>query len=135
MSHSMVLKFTAVLATVFGLALLLAPDTIDDAVQSGKVEHYRGWTNTMLYGALLLGVAVINWKTSTVDAEQAQAVISGNLLYCVLSLVVALYRQLFAGAPPAAWGNVGLFVVLTLLFGQLTFASAKRAAGDRRRVA
>ena len=135
MPHSALLKLTAVVMAAFGLALLLAPDTLMAVYKAPKLGA-SGAYNAMLYGALLLSAALINWMASAGDADQAKPVIYGDLLNSVLSLGVAVYRQVQPESLPSGWVNIGIFLVFTLLFAQLVFrGSAAQRPGGRGRVA
>jgi hypothetical protein len=127
MNHSSIMKGAAAVATVFGLALLLAPNALV-ALYKAPAMNEPGVYNSMLYGALLLGFAVMNWNASQATALQARPVILGSFVSYALALAVALIRQLTAPAPAAAWLNVAIFLVFTALYGYLTFAHQPAAA-------
>ncbi len=87
----------------------------------------------MLYGAMMLGLSVLDWGASRMPSEQVRPVLLGNLVGFALGLAVALYRQLAVeGAPATAWINVVLFLVLVALFARLLVSSpsAVHARGE-----
>lgn len=124
MNHSPIMKIQAVLAALFGLALLFAPNALLSAYKADPMNA-PGVYNSMLYGACLIAFAVMNWNASRGSANEARHVILGTLVANAIAFLVALTRQLGdAGVPPAAWFNVALFLVFALLYGYLQFARA-----------
>jgi hypothetical protein len=78
----------------------------------------------MLYGALLIALAVINWSYANAGAAQVRGLVLGNLVGDVLGLVVTLYLQATDPVvPSSAWSNVVIFAVFTVLFGRLYLRS------------
>src|SRR5438876_783290 len=104
------LAISAVLAWVFGAALLfatpafLAPMGIDVTpaiAVSGQAQ-----------GAILIGLGVINWIARQMPSHQLKAVLMGNFVVQLLSLLV-IARALVLHAIPAQ--NIGAVAVHTLL--------------------
>jgi len=110
------LKAAAIVAALFGALLLLAPGQL--AVLYGvPAMNSSGTYNTQLYGAFLLGLAIINWGASGIRVEDAlRPVVLGNLVASALALAVALLRQFQADASPSGWLNVFIFVAFTAGF-------------------
>ncbi len=124
MNHRIVLKIGAIVATLYGIVLIVAPNTLMAMYQAPLLEG-TGIYFAMLSGAYLLGWGVMNWAAS--DAPQIAEihyVLLGNLVAQSVGLVVTLYRQLtWALAPQSGWLNVAIFLVFTLLFGWLYMSS------------
>lgn len=119
MSQSAILKFSAIVAAFFGLALLLVPNALVAAYDGAELDA-TGLYNTMLYGGALCGLAVMNWYASDAPWPEARLVVIGNLVGDSLGLGAAVYRQLVDPAlPDAAWINVLLFLVFIVLFARL----------------
>ncbi len=133
MNRSLAMKIQAVLSALFGLALLFAPNALLAAYKADPMNA-PGVYNSMLYGACLIALAVMNWAASTGSAVEARHVILGTLVANAIGFLVALTRQLTdPNIPPAAWLNVVLFLVLAILYGYLQFArapAARPAAGS-----
>ena len=128
MNHSSIMKAAAGVSAIFGLALLLAPNALV-AMYGGNLMNNIGVYNSMLAGAYLLGIGVMNWMASKGSAAEARHVIAGTLVSMGLGLAVALLRQLTdSNIPPSAWLNVLIFAVFTALFGYLQFAPRASAA-------
>ena len=127
MNHqNLILKIGAVVPALFGLALVLAPNELAAAYKAAELNP-TGIYNSMLYGATLLGVAVMNWAASDARPDQARYVILGNFVSSVLAAIVAVIRQIgSASAQPTGWINIAIFVVFAVLFGYLYFARSER---------
>lgn len=119
MPHSLVLRASAVVMMIFGLPLLLAPNAFL-AMYKAPEMNGPGIYNTMLFGAMLIAVAVLNWLSSREAAPATRYVVIANLVGNVLGFLVTLYRQLVdPSVPPTAWVNVGVYLVFAVLFAQL----------------
>lgn len=124
MNHRLLLKISAIVALVFGLALMFAPDALMSAYGATALNS-PGHSMAMLYGAVLTGFAIMNWAASQApDIAEIHYVLIGNLVGCTLSFVITLYRQLMVAAvPDANWLNVILNLVFAGLFGYLYMTS------------
>jgi hypothetical protein len=119
MSHSTLFKGSAAIMAAFGVVLLLAPNLLLKAY-SAPLLNSPGNYNTMLYGGVLIGLAVMNWSAAAARLDQLRPLVLGNLVADVLGLAVTLYLQVTDPVvPTAAWGNVVLFLAFTVLFGRL----------------
>jgi hypothetical protein len=124
MNRSLIMKIEAVISAVFGLALLFAPNALV-AMYKAEPMNGPGIYNSMLYGAALIALALMNWQTSGANATEAKHVILGTLVANSLGFLVGLTRQLTDPSVPAtAWFNVVLFLVFAILYGYLQFARA-----------
>lgn len=122
MNQSLIMRTVAVVSAVFGLALLLAPNGLLALYQAEQLNG-PGVYNSMLYGACLIALAVMNWSASHASATEARHVVLGTFVANTLAFLVAIVRQLTDQTmPPAAWFNVLLFLIFAVLFGYLQFA-------------
>lgn len=122
MPHTLIMRSAAVVALIFGLALLFAPNALL-AMYKAQVLNSPGVYNSMLLGAYLIAVAIMNWNASKESTHDARHVILGTFVGMAIAFVVALQRQLSdASVTPAAWLNVAIFLVFSLLYGYLQFA-------------
>ena len=132
MSQSALFKGSAVVMMAFGLVLLLSPNLLLKAY-SAPLLNSPGNYNSMLFGASLIGFAVMNWSAAAASAESVRHIVLGNLVADVLGLAVTLYLQVTDPVvPTAAWINVVLFLGFTVLFGRVQLrsrAAATLAAG------
>lgn len=124
MNHRIILRCAAFVATLYGVILVTAPNTLMSIYGSQMLEG-PGMYFAMLSGAMLLGWGVMNWAASTApEIVDIHYVLLGNLVAQALALLVTLYRQLtFAGVPQTGWLNVAIFLAFTLLFGWLYLSS------------
>lgn len=128
MQRSVIMRATAAVAVLFGVPLLLAPNALLALYRGGEL-NVPGVYNSMLYGACLIGLGVMNWLAAPGSRAAAQPVIVGSVVVTVLGFVVAISRQLMDLAPPLAWINVALFFVLAVLYvGLLRGEAVARAA-------
>jgi O-antigen/teichoic acid export membrane protein len=104
----------AIVALVFGLAMLFVPMFVIDLF---------GFEPGDLYNMRILGVALVAMGFSSVLAAQAQRfervaiVLLMEVVFTVISLLVALYAVIFAGAPVMVWLDVAIFAIFAVLFG------------------
>jgi hypothetical protein len=118
MQRSTIMKSGAIVAVLFGLPLLLAPDALLALYRSTGLNA-PGIYNSMLYGACLVSIGVSNWLASDGTWAEARPVLVGTLVLNVLGLLVALQRQLTDQAPLAAWANVVIFGVFSVVYAGL----------------
>ena len=122
MNHQTVMRVTAAISALFGIALLLAPNALM-AMYQAPLLNGTGIYNGMGYGAALLGFAVMNWNASTETLQGARHIIMGTLVFLVLALGASVFRQLTdTTLPVTAWGNVVLFAVLIFFYARMQMA-------------
>ncbi|CAN7464587.1 hypothetical protein [Massilia sp. LjRoot122] len=120
MNHRIVLRSAAVVATLYGIIQIIAPNALM-AMYGSPLLVDSGVYFAMLSGAMLLGWAVMNWAASTApQIAEIHYVLLGNLAMTSIALLVTLFRQLsYAATPATAWLNVLIFLVFSVLFGWL----------------
>ena len=129
MNHSTIMKAAAIVSALFGVALLLAPNALLE-MYKGQQLNSPGIYNSMLAGAYLLAIAVMNWNASKEPSiAGARHVILGTFAGMILGLAVTVIRQLTdASLPASGWLNVVIFAVFSGLFGYLQFTQVPAAA-------
>jgi len=121
MNPSLIMRAAAIVAAVFGVVLLFAPNTLMDLYQADELNG-PGIYNSMLYGGCLIALAVMNWNASDGTADEARHVVLGTFVAMAIGLVVAVFRQLTdSTVPPMAWLNVAIFLVFAALYGYMQF--------------
>ena len=111
MRTRVLLTVSAILAWLFGLALLFAPRQFEAPVGIEVTDKVA--TIAQAQGAILLGLGLINWMSRSVtDYAALRAVLAGNLLVQVASLVVAA-RAIILGIFPIQ-GSPAVVVHLVL---------------------
>jgi len=107
------LAVAAILAWLFGGMLILVPQEFYAPVGIAMTPMLA--TIPQAYGATLIGLGVIDWLARGADRRGIVAVLAGNLVTQILSLlVVARTMQLGAGAAMAP--AIVIHVVLGTLF-------------------
>jgi hypothetical protein len=109
------MRTSAVLAFIFGIPLLLSPNTLMAIYRSSEL-NLPGIYQAMCHGAALIALGVLQWTTARAPSEVARPVVLASFVYTALGGAVALIRQLAGLAPVTAWLNVVIYVVLAALF-------------------
>ena len=107
------LSIAAVLAWVFGCALMLAPAKFYEPTGISFTPMLG--TIAQAHGATLVGLGVVNWLARNADRQGLIAVLGGNLVVQLLSLLVVLHTMSL-GAGAAVTPGVIIHVVLGSLF-------------------
>lgn len=116
MNHCTVLRITAVISLIFGLAMFLIPDTLMVFYKAEPLSA-SGKYNSQLYGGTLLGFAVLDWLAASNDNHgEIRTVLLANLVTVGVGFLATLYQQLVAGAHPVNWSTVLLYLLLTIAF-------------------
>ena len=118
------LAIAAVLAWLFGGALLLAPGPF--YAPTGIAITPMLATVAQAHGATLVGVGVIDWLARNAERRGLVAVLAGNLVVQILSLAVVL-RTMALGAGSAVAPAVVIHVVLGGLFAYFLWKARKSA--------
>ncbi len=116
------LTFASIVAFVFGLAFVLVTlplvSLYNVSLNAGGV--YVG----QLFGAALIGFAVLNWLARTfTDPKGVQAVVLANLVGDAVGFVITLWGQLtgVGGVNQLGWTTVVLYLLLALGFAYFQF--------------
>jgi len=118
------LGVAAVLAWIFGALLLVMPGPF--YAPTGITMTPMLATVAQAHGATLVGLGVIDWLARNVERNGVRAVLAGNLVVQVLSLVVVI-RTMTLGAGVRVAPGVVVHVVLGALFAFFLF----RGRADR----
>jgi hypothetical protein len=120
------LVVAAVIGAVFGVAFVLASGPL--LAIYGITLDKAGTLVAQLFGALLIGLAVLNWFARNVtDPDARQAVVLGNLTGDVVGFVVILIGQLAGIANTLGWVNVAIYLVLAMGFAYVQFVQERTA--------
>jgi hypothetical protein len=113
----------AIVALVFGLGFLIIPTTVGDLY--GVELSEAGYYVSRLYGAIILGLAVISWFARNAEKSDARdAVVYGFLVSWILGLAVTIYGQVAGILNELGWFNLVLFLIFSL--GYLYFQFVKQ---------
>jgi hypothetical protein len=109
----LLLSIAAILAWFFGVMLIAIPDQFYEP--TGIVLTPMLATLAQAHGATLIGLGTINWLARKADRQGLIAVLAGNLVVQVLSLLV-VFRTMQLGAGAAVAPGVVIHIVLGGLF-------------------
>jgi len=126
MRLNMLLVVSAAIAAVFGAVFIVVPGPV--AAIYGITLDKAGVLAAQLFGAALVGFAVLNWFARDVtDPTGRQAVVLSNLVGDAVGFVVILLGQLSGIANALGWINVVLYLLLVLGFAYVQFMGPRRA--------
>ncbi len=103
------LAVAAVLAWLFGIMLLFMPEQFYEPV--GIAYTPMLGTIAQAHGATLFGLGVVNWLARKAERHGLIAVLGGNVVVQVLSLIVA-FRTMALGAGSRVAPAVVIHIVL-----------------------
>jgi uncharacterized membrane protein YfcA len=115
MKLSLFLAIAAVIAGIFGLGFVLVTGPLLSLY--GVALDPAGTLVAQLFGAALIGFAVLNWFARNVaDRDAQRAIILGNLASDAVGFVMALLGQLAGVANALGWSTVAIYLLLALGF-------------------
>ena len=122
MNMKALLSVAAILAWLFGAALIFAPESFYQPAKIALTPMLA--TLAQAHGATLVGLGVINWLSRRADRQSLSAVLTGNLVAQILSLGVVV-RTMTLGAGPAVAPGILIHVALGGLFAFFLFRMRK----------
>jgi hypothetical protein len=126
MRLSSLLVVAAIIGAAFGVAFVVASGPLLSVY--GITLDKAGTLVAQLFGALLIGLAVLNWFARNVtDPDARQAVVYGNLVGDVIGFVVILIGQLGGIANAVGWSSVAIYLLLALGFAYVQFMQPRSA--------
>jgi hypothetical protein len=123
----------AVIASVFGLVLLLIPTLL--GALYGISLNPGGTMVGQLFGTALLGFGVINWlMRNSTEGHAVRAVLLGNFISDVLGFMVGVLYQLIGreGLNQPGWPTVVMYFALMCGFGYFLFSPWSPRTHQRR---
>ena len=126
MKLSYLLVVSAVVNALFGIAFLLVPGTVLALYGGMSMEPYT----ENLFGAALIGFAVLNWFARNAPEGQAlRAVVLANLVGNTLVFILSLLQQLTGVVNVLGWSSVVISLLFALGFAYFLF-KRPRATSD-----
>ncbi len=120
MKLSTLLTISAVVASVFGLAFVLVSGPLLSLYDI--TLNQAGTVVAQLFGAAIIGFAVLNWFSRNVeDSKARRAFVLGNLAADAVGFVMILLGQLAGVANALGWSSVAIYLLLALGFGYFQF--------------
>ena len=122
MTNKNFLTFASVVAFIFALGFILIPARLLSFYNVTVNE--AGLLISQLFGATLLGFALLNWSARGFGmGEATQAVLTANLVTDTIGLIFALIGQLggVPGVNALGWSTVVIYLILAAGFAYLRF--------------
>lgn len=114
MSPRIVLVIGAVAAFVFGAGLLVFPATV--LASSGLETGPATIATSRGAGATLIGLGVVNWLGRDAMGDGLRAILAGNVVVQVLSLMVNASGVVTGQLPPQAASASVIHAILAAVF-------------------
>ena len=122
MKLSTLMVITAIVAFFFGIAFVLVTGTLMSCY--GVSLSPGGLIVARLFGAALLGFAVLTWSARNAEASEARkAIILALFISDSIGFIVALAGQLSGVFNDLGWSTVIIYLLLALGFGYFQFAN------------
>ena len=116
---------TAIVAFLFGLAFVCMAGTLMSFY--GASLNLGGLLVARLFGAALLGFAVLTWCARKAEESEARrAIILALFISDTIGFIVALIGQLFGVVNALGWSTVIIYLLLALGFGYFQFVETSR---------
>lgn len=125
MKPKLALTIGAAAAALFGCLLLLTPANMLKGF--GIEAHVDGLIVSRDVGAMLLGLAVLNWLARNADGHGLRAVLVANFFIQVLELVINAVEIGVGDLPAGAAPGLAIHVILGVLFA---LALRRRASNE-----
>jgi hypothetical protein len=122
MKLSTLMIVNTIVAAVFGLCFVFAPGHVTSlySPEVGVTLRYVG----QLFGAALLGFAVLTWVARNAPASAARhAILLALFVGDGVGFVLALIGQLGHVVNALGWSTVVIYLLLTLGFGYFAFVA------------
>ena len=123
MNLSLLMTINAVVAAIFGIGFVIAPSPTLAFYGISPDAAFR--LVAQLFGAALVGFAVLTWSARNATASEARkAIVLALFVSDGLGFILSVVGQ-FQGIPNAlGWLNVAIYFLLTLGFGYFQFLKA-----------
>ena len=115
-----------VIAGLFGLAFVFAPAQL--LAQYGLVVDAGFGLVAQLFGAALVGYAILTWLVRKVgDSEARRAIVLALFISDGVAFVLALMAQLKGLVTSLGWSTVAIYLLLAVGFAYFHFAKPSEA--------
>jgi len=110
----------SIIAGVFGIAFVAVPART--LANYGITADAQFALVAQLFGAALLGYAVLTWTVrSAADSEALRAIVLALFVGDAIAFVIALIGQLSGVVNAFGWSTVAIYLLLALGFGYFRF--------------
>lgn len=120
MNLSLLMTINAVITAIFGILFAVAPGQVTSAygVAADAPLRYVG----QLFGAALIGFAVLTWSARNAPASDARkAIVLALFIGDAVGFILALLGQLQGVVNALGWSTVAIYLLLALGFGYFQF--------------
>jgi len=122
MKLSTLMIVNTIVAAVFGLGFVLAPGQVTSFYSPEVGANLR--YVAQLFGAALLGFAVLTWVARNApDSEARRAILLALFVGDCLGFVLALIGQIGGVVNALGWSTVLIYLLLALGFGYFTYVA------------
>ena len=116
----------SVVAGLFGLSFVFAPAQL--LARYGLVIDAAFSLVAQLFGAALIGYAILTWSVRNAgDSEARRAIVFALFISDGLAFVIALIGQLKGMVNSLGWSTVAIYLLLALGFAYFHFAKPPEA--------
>lgn len=123
MKLSLLMTVNAAVSAIFGIGLVLAPSSITAFYGISFDAAFR--LVTQLFGAALVGYAVLTWSARNAEASDARkAIVLALFVSDGLAFILSVVGQLQGILNALGWLNVAIYLLFTLGFGYFQFVNA-----------
>ena len=120
MKLSTLFTISAIVTALFGLTFVLVPEASISLY--GVTLSPGGALVARLFGAALLGYAVLTWFARNAgESEARKAIILAMVISETIGFIVALLGQLAGVVNALGWSTVAIYLLLALGFGYFQF--------------
>jgi len=120
MKLSVLMTVNTVIAGLFGLAFVVVPVRLLSFY--GVTADVSLAYVAQLFGAALLGFALLTWSARNAgDSEARRAIVLALFVSEAIGFVVALIAQLRIAVNAIGWSTVAIYLLLALGFGYFQF--------------
>ncbi|MFC1819802.1 hypothetical protein ACFLZG_01790 [Thermodesulfobacteriota bacterium] len=124
MKLSTLMVITSIVALLFGLAFVFVAGTLMSFY--GVSLSPGGLIVARLFGAALLGFAVLTWSARNAEESKARsAIILALFISDTIGFIVALIGQLSGVLNAFGWSTVIIYLLLALGFGYFQFINRR----------
>lgn len=113
-----------IVAIVFGLAFVLVPAQLTSlyGVMANELASFIG----QLFGAALIGIAVLTWTArNATESDARKAIVLALFIADGIGFIIALIGQLGNVVNALGWLTVVIYLILTLWWGYFQFSKPK----------
>ena len=120
MKLSTLFTINAIVSAMFGLTFVFVPEIAMSFY--GATLSPGGTLIARLFGAVLLGVAVLTWSARNAEESEARKAIVLSRFFCeTTGFIVALLGQLAGAVNALGWSTVAIYLFFALGYGYFQF--------------